>query len=285
MGAWGMGMTQSDEYCEVYEKFMEKYNEGDEVSQITETILSEYHKEFDDDDGVMHDVYFALAKAEWMCCEQSERVLSKVEQIIGNGENIKFYRELEASESDLKLRQANLNKFLLSLKTPRKSAKKRIPQPKCNDALLEKGSIFWYQSKGTIYGALVLERLGKAHLVVLTEKLQKKPKCSNEILEADIYMVTWFPALLPENRIHNIDCIEIAGNYNGRAGMYVSDNIVYCENIGLDPMWSHDSSKTMSFQDMKVKDLLIVENVPSEFKNKKYLEQLIKRQPNEIIYN
>lgn len=67
MGCWGMGLTQSDEFCEIYDRFMDRYNNGDEVSTITEEILAEYHSEFSDDDGIMHDVYFALAKAEWMC--------------------------------------------------------------------------------------------------------------------------------------------------------------------------------------------------------------------------
>ena len=80
--------------------------------EVAAAILSKYHAEFDDEDGVMHDVYFALAKAEWMCCAQSELVLNRVKEIIESGANIEFYRELEATESDLKLRKKNLEKFL-----------------------------------------------------------------------------------------------------------------------------------------------------------------------------
>ncbi|MBR6568670.1 MAG: hypothetical protein IKK60_08475 [Clostridia bacterium] len=279
MGVWGMGITQSDEYCEVYEKFMERYNEGDEASEITASILDEYHKVFDDNDGILHDVYFALAKAEWMCCEQSERVLLKVQQIIENGENIKFYRELEATEADLKLREKNLKSFFVSLKTPRKIAKKRTPVPKYDYAILEKGSLFWYQSKSTIYGALVLEKIENGYhteyLIVLTQKLSKKPKISKEILEAEVYTFAWFSELLPTNRVHIIDQIEITGNYNGRAGIYVSDNISYCENTGTDSTWSHNSSNIIFSSNKNVKDLLIVENVPSDFKHQEYLKQLI----------
>ena len=82
------------------------------MADITATILAEYRAEFDDDDGVMHDVYFALAKAEWMCCEQSDYVLNRVTKIIKSGANIEFYRELEATEKDLKVRERNLEKFL-----------------------------------------------------------------------------------------------------------------------------------------------------------------------------
>lgn len=63
MGCLGMGVTQSDEFCEVYDRFMESYNQGKCVADIRNEILGQYHAEFDDADGVMHDVYFALAKA------------------------------------------------------------------------------------------------------------------------------------------------------------------------------------------------------------------------------
>ena len=129
MGCWGMGMAQSDEFCEIYDKFMDSYNEGKDVADITASILAEYHAEFDDDDGVMHDVYFALAKAEWMCCEQSELVLNRVKEIIESGANIEFYRELEASEKDLKVRQKNLDKFWTSLQTPRAKPRQRRIDP------------------------------------------------------------------------------------------------------------------------------------------------------------
>ena len=42
MGCWGMGITQSDEFCEVYDRFLEEYDQGKTVVEITEKILSEY---------------------------------------------------------------------------------------------------------------------------------------------------------------------------------------------------------------------------------------------------
>ena len=125
MGCWGMGLTQSDEFCEIYEKFMEEYDSGKSVADISNEILEQYHEEFDDTDGVMHDVYFALAKAEWMCCEQSESILQRVKEIINSDANIEFYRELEANEKDLKLRKKKLLAFYESLQTPRKKPRKR----------------------------------------------------------------------------------------------------------------------------------------------------------------
>ena len=109
MGCWGMGLNQSDEYCEVYENFMNSYDKGTAVAEIRQEILSQYLKEFDKDDPILHDVYFALAKAGWMCCDQSPEILERVKAIIESGANLAFYRELGADDRDLSLRQKKLD--------------------------------------------------------------------------------------------------------------------------------------------------------------------------------
>lgn len=40
MGCWGMGLNQSDEYCEVYEDFMQSYDKGMAVAEIRQEIHS-----------------------------------------------------------------------------------------------------------------------------------------------------------------------------------------------------------------------------------------------------
>ena len=129
MGFWGMGLTQSDEFCEVYEAFMTEYNKGKSVEEISNSILNKYHTEFDDTDGIIHDVYFALAKAEWICCKQSALILNRVCEIIESGENIRFYHELGATEKDLKKRQDNLERFWISIQIPKEKPRKRRLDP------------------------------------------------------------------------------------------------------------------------------------------------------------
>ena len=46
MNAWGTGITQSDEYGEVYDRFMEEYDEGKPVEDIVNDILEEYLDQF-----------------------------------------------------------------------------------------------------------------------------------------------------------------------------------------------------------------------------------------------
>lgn len=161
MGCWGMGMAQTDEFCEIYDNFMEEYDEGKPVAEITAGILAKYHAEFDDDDGIMHDVYFALAKAEWMCREQSETILARVKEIIETKANIEFYRELEATEADLKLRQKNLEKFWKQLAMPREKPRKRKrTSPPAEKVLphLEVGDCFAYKHETSFRVICILER-------------------------------------------------------------------------------------------------------------------------------
>lgn len=161
MGCWGLGIAQSDEFCECYDDFMDEYDNGKAVSEITAAILAEYRDEFDDDDGVMHDIYFALAKAEWMCCEQSEFILNRVKEIIESGANIEFFRELEATESDLKVRRKNLEKFLDMLLVPREQPRKRkrtAPAPEKSFSPLEIGDCFAYKFDTGYRVMCILER-------------------------------------------------------------------------------------------------------------------------------
>ena len=161
MGCWGMALTQSDEFCEIYDKFIEEYDNGKAVSAITDGILAGYHAEFEDDDGVMHDVYFALAKAEWMCGEQSAEILARVKEIIESGANIEFYRELEATAKDLKARQKHLEKFWASLQTPREKPRKRkrtAPATEKTFPSLEVGDCFAYKYESGFRVICILER-------------------------------------------------------------------------------------------------------------------------------
>lgn len=277
MGIWGMGIAQSDEFCEVYETFMERYNEGESVEEITASILENYRQSFADDDPVMHDVYFALAKAEWMCASQSPHILAQVGEIVTSKVNLQFYKELGASAADLRSRQKNLEKFGEKLQTPRATAKKRTPAPKYDFAKAEKGKVFWYRSKNEIYGTLVLDIVNKNRiLLALSEPLASVPRTINDVLDAAVYTAVWAVSLLPSKRTHELGVIPIHGNYNGRAGLFVNEHMSFCENLAVDAVWAHEM-RGLSFEKKKIADLLNAENVPDSFKNQARLEWIIQR--------
>lgn len=200
MGCWGMGIAQSDEFCEFYDNFMELYDQGKELSEIPDLLLAEYRREFEPDDGVFHDAYFAIAKAQWMCGGVQPEILQKVEEIISSGANIEFYRELEATPSDLKKRRQALEKFLLQIKTPRPTVRKRRPPAKPRELPpMEPGDVFAYKTKS---GTRIFIFLGNENLpiewdavpvCVLHNDYAKAPELSN-LLDEPIGIVCYFEA-------------------------------------------------------------------------------------------
>ena len=195
MGCWGMGMAQSDEFCEIYDNFMREYGKGKSVADISADILNEYHQEFSDDDGIMHDVYFALAKAEWMACEQSETVLNKVKDIIDSDANIEFYRELGASDKDLVLRRKKLVEFLEKLQVPRsKPARCRIdPLDREKDLpSVSAGECYAYKYDDSYRIAVILDRFkkqGKREMVlccILKNKFSSQELKKIDFVEEEI---------------------------------------------------------------------------------------------------
>ncbi len=153
MGYWGMGISQSDQYCEIYDRFMKEYDRGKPVSDIVADLLEEYTEEFEPNRGILHDVYFAIGKAEWMCGGISDAIYETIANIINSDQNIEFLRDLGASEHDLKLRKKNLDHFLASLSVARGKIKKRkipveqyqkIDRPKL--PLFHAGDVFAYKT-------------------------------------------------------------------------------------------------------------------------------------------
>lgn len=206
MGCWGMGITQTDEYCEVYERFMEEYDEGKPVADITKDIFDEYLEQFEPDDEVLHDVYFALGKAEWMCGGISESIFKRISQIVENGENISFYRELEATEKDLKLRKKNLEKFLGGLSVPRgKIRKRKIPvekyTPKSSAYVplpeIQEGDVFVYEHNGKYRVFAIVERniytsLGQIAFVYAWRKSFEEIPTMERLMKEHVLPLGWF---------------------------------------------------------------------------------------------
>ena len=119
MAFWGMGLDQSDEFWEIYDEYMDLYDIGLEPIAITQQMLNKFFE-----DSISHNALFAIAKAEWSLGFRSEKIISKVNEIIDNGENIKYYRSLGFSAQELKERNEKLLKFQALLQTTKKSPPK-----------------------------------------------------------------------------------------------------------------------------------------------------------------
>ena len=67
MAFWGIDLTQSDEFCEVYDEYMDLYDAGSDPSVITPFLLEKYRSRFNGEQNLPHNVYFALAKVKSVC--------------------------------------------------------------------------------------------------------------------------------------------------------------------------------------------------------------------------
>ena len=220
MGVWGAGLTQSDEYCEVYDSFMEKYDAGETVEAITVAILNNYLSEFDDNDGILHDVYLALAKCQWMCGELSDALMNTVKDIIQSGKNLAFLKELDADERFLRDRKKHLDKFLLSLETPRKTPKKRKAPPKERPLPPANiGDVFSYKGDNGLRIMVVLDswdetKWCKGYFCCILDKEYQVQPDTNELLAEKIGQIGMYDAnaFLPVSKIRLMGNLRIPSN-------------------------------------------------------------------------
>ncbi len=218
MGCWGMGLAQSDEFLEVYDSFLEEYDRGGEPAEVREKILSDYMEQFGADDPILHDVWFALAKAEWMIGIQSEKVLRRVQDIIESGENLVFYQELGADKRDLSARKKNLNAFWIKLSTPREKPRKRkLPAKEKILPPLEPGDVISYPVEGGRRVAVILDRF-KSHFwiegyycCILQRTFDRNDLKTLQLLDEEVARVGLYNAyaFLPPSSVRKIDHISV----------------------------------------------------------------------------
>lgn len=155
MGTWGTAISSNDTYKDVYSEFMDLYNDGLEVQEITEIIVKRNSEIIDDpEDG--HNFWFAIAMAQWQCKALDNNVFNKVKQIVENGEHLKSWHDLGASRKDIDKVKDVLKAFIVKISTENPKAKRRKKKI-LRDSIFQKGDclVFKLQS-GNYGGALIL---------------------------------------------------------------------------------------------------------------------------------
>lgn len=158
MGAWATAIASNDTYADFYSEFIDLYNEGMDVPEITKKLIRENQDTINDTDDSSN-FWFALAKAQWDYKQLEPSVLERVTTIIESGTDTTSWRELGASEKDIEKRKEALDKFLVTLQTEKPKAKPRkktvITKPS-----FEKGDCLTLKLNNNNYGGvLVLEAL------------------------------------------------------------------------------------------------------------------------------
>lgn len=259
MAFWGMDLNQSDEFCEIYNEYMDLYDIGLDPTAITQQILNQYCFE-----NILHNALFAIAKAEWDLGVRSESVFLRVNQIIDNRENIKYYQSLGFSEQDINERSEKLLSFQALLRTPPKVPRKRKISA-CNMLKrLPKGTVSYYEANDGYYGFVVLDAVYEGRLLAITEKLSVVPQSVEDVLNATALTAIWLLLRKVPKGNHDIGIIKAQGDYNGRAGVYLCKPISFGINFSFYLDDCHHRGLTR-FTDKSIYHLLNENNVPIEF--------------------
>lgn len=212
MGAWGTAISSNDDYADVYEDIMDDFNKGMPIETVINKVIEKYENEFEDDEDSLHNLYFAAALAAWECGKQDDKLYYKVKEIIESGSDIKCWRELGASNQDIKKREKALLSFLTKLSTPKEKPKKP-KQIKFKPALFEKGDVLSILlDDGSYSGAVVLENLKKSdefgsNFIVKAFMNSKEKPTISEILNSSVYDFAWYIGVSYKKYIKRIEKI------------------------------------------------------------------------------
>ena len=239
MGTWGTGITSNDTFADIYGEFIDLYNEGFTVSEITEKLIAKNQETIDTPEEA-NNFWFALAKGQWECQSLDEIIFDRVEKIILTGIDIAVWKDLDASPADIKAREKVLFKFLEKLKTPKNKPRKRVKK-KLHDSIFKKGDCLTYiMDNGNYGGAFVLTDelqtvLGINYIAITTIDKPIKPTI-DDFKTAEVYVnrvkeISFRQSVLKENWV---DQPQIGGFY-----ATVKNNDVEIEVIGQLPIYKN----------------------------------------------
>lgn len=172
MGTWGTAIKSNDTSADIYADFFDLYNDGKEPTEIKNKLIS-------DNPNGTNDFWFTLALALWETKSLSNDILEKVSGIIKSESDLKVWKELDASETDIKKRKIVLDKFLDKLESEKAKpkARKRISKKK---PIFKKGSCLTFKlSNGNYGGGIVLEsdfETGFGYNLIVTTRINQENK-------------------------------------------------------------------------------------------------------------
>ena len=126
------------------------------------------------------------------------------------------------------------------------------------------GGVYRYKSLGKTYGLVFLYKQSGYYLIAISEEISVTSKkiSTEDVLSSPLYTVAWFSdaELLPSYRLHCIGTVQIADDYQNRAGMYEHENgSIILKNCGQSWTWKH------KFQSFRLKDTVVREMLTTKY--------------------
>jgi hypothetical protein len=154
MGSWGIALSSSDTYSDIYSSFIDLYNEGEPIEKIMERITSDYSSVINDEDE-RNDFYFAIIKAQWECGLLQDKYRIELEKIVDNNLEIKRWERLGGSTKEAQRRHEEVKELLEKVSSPNSNIK--IPKPKkLRNSYFRKGDCIALKDNDDRYSAAVV---------------------------------------------------------------------------------------------------------------------------------
>lgn len=191
MGTWGTGISSNDTYADIYGEFIDLYNEGLSVEEITEKLIADNQETINLSEDA-NNFWFAIANAQWECKALDKTLFERVEKIIRNGEDLVVWKELEATPADLKQREKVLNKFLEKLQKPEDNPKKRVKNSLYSSIFRKGDCLTCLMDNGNYCGAFVLtdeiETINGINYIALTTINKSTKPSIEDFKNSDIHI-------------------------------------------------------------------------------------------------
>lgn len=148
MGAWSTAILGNDTSCEVYDRFLELYDFGEEPRDIAALILDEQKENIQYD---RTNVWLGLALSCWECKTLTKEIFEEVKNIVDTQEDIRFNEELDADSAFLKKRQKVLESFIVKISKERAKPRLRKKIPVQVESLYSSGMCLSYKNLSDRY--------------------------------------------------------------------------------------------------------------------------------------
>lgn len=149
MGAWSASIFGNDTSLDIKEEFYRRYNLGEKVQDIKNSLLLE---EYDED---RFNVIFALAHCMWEVGQLDDEFLNEVKNIIISEEDLKLNEELGADNKFIKQRSKNLEKFFEKISIKKEKPKKRVAPPVEIDSKYRNGAVMLFSYVDGMWGVII----------------------------------------------------------------------------------------------------------------------------------
>lgn len=125
MATWNTKINGSDTFQDIYQKFFDLYNQGQNPADISKQIQDDFAEMFNDYDDKSNSL-FGLAFAQWETKSLDQKLYKQVKEIIESDNDLDVWKELGADDKTIEKRKKELSKFLTQISTEREKPKRRV---------------------------------------------------------------------------------------------------------------------------------------------------------------